>query len=182
MVYEYDVFLSYTTEYPFGTWVHETFLPLFKPYLKNAINREVNIFIDKQEISSGDAIPERIKRALSHSKCMVAMWSPSFFHSKWCMSECAIMLHRENKLGYRTIKNPTGLVIPVNVFDGDNFPEFTKNIKWLDCKNFTRVGEGFKKTERYVDFQDLLIRWVDDVANSIKNAPHWSVEWMIMNG
>src|SRR5659263_104899 len=99
MAYEYDIFLSYPTEYPFGPWVHETFLPLFRAYLKNSIygNANAKIFIDKYEIAPGDAWPEKIKRALSHSKCMVAMWSPSFFHSKWCMNECAIMLHREKK-------------------------------------------------------------------------------------
>ncbi len=178
MAYEYDVFLSYTTEHPFGTWVQETFLPLFKPYLKNAVNGNINIFFDRYGISSGDEWPEKIKRALLHSKCLVAMWSPSFFNSKWCNIECAIMLHREKKLGYRTIDNPSGLVIPVNVFDGDDFPAFAKRIQCLDCRNFVRVGEGFKKTERYVDFQDILITWVNSVANSIKKAPEWSAEWM----
>jgi hypothetical protein len=179
MAYKYDVFLSYVTESPFGEWVHEHLMPFFKPYLKNTLNQEVNIFVDRDEIYSGDAWPERIKNALAHSKCMVAIWSPSYFNSTWCKLECNVMLHREKKLGYRTIKNPRGLVLPINIFDGEHFPYYTRRIQYLDCRNFFRVSPGFRKTERYVDFQDLLIKWVYAVANSIKNAPPWSEKYEI---
>jgi len=177
VAYEYDVFVSYVTRFPSGDWVHEIFLPLFKPYLENALNRDVNLFVDKHEISSGDAWPERIKKALAHSKCLVALWLPSYFNSIWCLCECAVMLHRERQLNYQTIENPSGLIIPINLFDGEHFPDFAQQIQYLDCRNFFRVGSGFLKTERYVEFQDVLIEWIDDVANAVNNAPPWSEEW-----
>ncbi len=178
MEYEYDVFLSYKTGFPFGEWVHEIFLPFFEPYLGNALSHDANLFVDKHEISSGDAWPERIKRALANSRCLVAVWSPSYFTSNWCSYECAVMLHREHQLNYRTIENPGGLIIPTNVFDGEHFPDFVKRIQWLDCRRFFRVGEGFKKTRGYAEFQGVLIEWVDDVAKAINNAPPWSEEWL----
>jgi hypothetical protein len=179
MAYKYDVFLSYVTESPFGKWVHDHLLPFFEPYLKNALNQEVNLFVDRYEIYSGDAWPERIKNALAHSKCMVAIWSPAYFNSTWCKLECNVMLQREKQLGYRTINNPTGLVIPVNVFDGEHFPPYTRKIQCLDCRDFFRASPGFRNSPRYVDFEDLIIHWVYDVAKSINNAPPWSKEYEI---
>ena len=141
----------------------------------------MNLFVDKYEIHSGDAWPERIKNALAHSKCMVAIWSPAYFKSTWCKLECNVMFHREKQLEYRTQKNPTGLVLPIIVYDGVHFPPYTREIQHLDCRNFFRASPAFKNTERYVDFEDLIIDWVPDVAEYINNAPHWSenyVKWL----
>lgn len=180
MGYEIDVFLSYTTELPFGDWVHKHFLPLFEPYLNNALDREAELFVDKNRILSGDAWPERIKKALSVSRCMVAVWSPAYFRSNWCLHECAVMLYRERQLGYRTIKNPSGLIVPVNAFDGEHFPDFAKKIQWFDCRNFARVSPAFKYTKRHAEFEDLLVKWVvNDVTKAINNAPRWSKEWQM---
>lgn len=177
MAYEYDVFLSYTHAYPFGDWVHKHFLPFFKAYLENTLSRPVTVFVDRTGITSGDAWPLRLKRALARSRCLVAIWSPSYFRSTWCLYECAVMLHRERQLGYRTIANPQGLVLPITVFDGEHFPGFAKGIQYLDCKKYARVGDGFLKTERYIDFQDCLAGWVEDVAQAVASVPLWRKEW-----
>jgi TIR domain len=178
MAYKYDVFLSYTRAYPFGDWIHEHFFPLFAPYLSNALNRPATVFVDSPGISTGDTWPERLKNALACSKCLIEAWSPSYFYSGWCMYECAIMFHREQQLGYRTINNPSGLVLPINVFDGEHFPPFAKQIQYLDCRRFVRPGSGFTKTERYVEFQDIMITWIDEVARAVNNAPAWMPEWL----
>lgn len=177
MGYEFDVFLSYTTDYPFGDWVHEHFRPLFEGYLNNDLGRRARIFVDRDNIAPGEAWPERLARSLADSCCLVAIWSPSYFASTWCKNECAVMVYRENQLGYRTIKNPRGLILPVIVHDGESFPEFAKRMQSLNCKDFARIGEGFKKTERYVEFQDRIIPWSREVANIITHAPTWQPKW-----
>jgi len=146
MVYEYDVFYSYKTGFPFGDWVHEHLLPFLESYLGNALNRNVNLFVDRNGISSGDAWPERIKRALAHSRCLVAVWAPLYFNSLWCRYECAVMLYRERQLGYRTINNPSGLILPINVFDGEHFPDFAQEIQWLDYNTPQKL--------------DSMLRWI----------------------
>lgn len=182
MAYEYDVFLSYPTKFPFGAWIHETFIPLFKSYLGEYIF-EPTIFIDKYGISSGDEWTEKIRNAVMHSKCLVALWCPTyFFGSEMCKIECAIMLLREKKLGYRTITNPSGLINPVNIFDGDSFPDFAKRIQYLNCTDFVIDGEGFKKTPLYADFVKILKPWVDGVAKSINKAPDWSEDFLNLEG
>ena len=178
MSYEYDIFLSYNTEFPFGTWVQENLIPFLRPYTENTINRKVKIFHDRDGISTGDSWPERLKNAIAHSRCMVAVWSPSYFNSEWCMNECAVMLNREKRLGYRTSTTPNGLIVPICVFDGQHFPEFAKEIQYGDCRDYARVGEGFKKTTRYIEFQDHLVGWTRDIVESINAAPEWAEEWM----
>lgn len=178
MAYEYDIFISYRNEFPINQWVFEHFLPFLDPYLKNRLKRDVEIFIDRRRILGGDAWPERIKNALAHTRCLVPIWSPMYFNSDWCLRECAVMRYREQQLGYRTLENPRGLIIPVTVFDGECFPQFAQEIEYLDCKEYLRVGEGYKKTEKYVEFQDLLSEWTIDVSKAINNAPTWSSQWL----
>ena len=107
------------------------------------------------------------------------MWAPSYFKSEWCVKECYTMLFREAKLGYRTLKNPGGLVIPVNVSDGKSFPDFgDKAIHYFDCRKYIVDGDGFKKTEKYVEFQEKIEEWVKEVAVVIENVPPWNEEWL----
>ena len=169
--------MSYKTGFPFGEWVYEHLLPFLEPCLENALNRDVDVFVDRDNIFVGDAWPERLRRALAYSRCMIAVWSPAYFNSSWCLCECAVMLYRERQLGYRTLDNPGGLILPINVFDGEHFPHFARSIQYLDCRDYARVGPGFRGTRRYVDFQDRLLEWIPEVANAINAAPPWSEEW-----
>ncbi len=179
MGYYYDAFISYKRGFPFGTWVQETFLPLFEPLLTNALNLpSCNVFVDTDEILPGDAWPERLKNALAHSRSLVAIWSPSYFHSEWCKYEFSVMLERENLLGYRTDQNPLGLIIPVSVFDGEHFPIIAQRIQAKDFRAYARVGLGFQKTEKYFEFQNELFNWINQVAQVINQAPPWNENWI----
>ncbi len=88
------------------------------------------------------------------------------------------MLRRESELGYRTEENPTGLVLPVNASDGSGFPEFARNTQWLDCREYIIAGQGFEKTEMFVEFQVKVRKWSEDVALAISGAPAWNEEWL----
>lgn len=178
MSYMYDIFISYN--HATKDWVHEVFLPEFKKYLGEACQepKELKVFCDEEETAVGDSWPQKLKEALAHSKCMVSIWSPSYFKSDWCKRECAVMFYREKQLGYRTPVNPSGLVLPVNIHDGQNFPDYAKDIKFLDCRKYWRSAEAFKKTERYIEFQDKLIDWTEKVALAINNSPQWNEAWL----
>ena len=179
MDYEYDVFVSYKRDFPFGSWVHEHFLPFFSPFLASALNRaSVDIFVDTSAISTGDSWPRRLQRALGTSRCLVALWSPLYFNSAWCRRECAAMLRRERLLGFRTVENPAGLMLPICLFDGEHFPETTRSIQYGDCRKYFAVGEGFRKTELYVEFQKWMMAWVDDVARAVQTAPPWDARML----
>jgi hypothetical protein len=178
MTYAYDIFISYMHDAQMEGWIHNHLLPFINTFVGNALNRPAVVFVDRERISSGDSWPLKLQEAIAKSRCLVPIWSPLYFHSEWCRRECAAMFYRELKTGFRTIAKPQGLVVPINVYDGEFFPPKARNIQWIDCQRFWLVGEGFSKTERYIEFQDVLRAWSSDVASVIYNAPEWQHYWL----
>ncbi len=179
MSYKYDVFLSYNCKFPQGNWVNDIFYPFFKPFLEDALNvREVRIFKDTVEITSGQAWEARIKDALIHSRIMVSIVSPAYFLSEWCKKEFAFMDFRQRACNFMTVKNPNGLIVPLKISDGDNFSDYVKAFQIEHFNDYFRIGPGFEKTIRHVDMQEKLLDWVNEVANAHRNAPEWNDEWL----
>jgi hypothetical protein len=181
--YEYDVFLSYTHDTPFGPWVRETFFDVFEAWLRQALQgQKPKIFFDTSSIASGTAWPLVIRRGLATSRCLVAVWSPDYFVSKWCVRECCVMLQREKQLGYRTLENPSGLILPVQVYDRNHFPEavrsFVAETQALDCRDYANPAPMYKQTLRYVELIELIRVWTQRVAQVIYAAPPWRPEWL----
>lgn len=177
MAYEFDVFLSYLHDKPCGPWVHDHFLPYFEFQLGNALNRRPTIFVDRSGIHLGQKWPNRLKEALTLSRCLVGIWSPLYFQSAWCQSECAIICHREAQLGYGSGGNSEGLLVGVKVNDGRHFPAFAQSSQYADFEPYFFDGPGFTKSELYVEFQRAIGPLAIDVARVIQNAPPWSAEW-----
>jgi hypothetical protein len=179
MAYEYDVFLSYNRKYPHGKWVNENFYPLFKSYLEDALDiKEVKIFKDIEEIKSGQAWDSKIKSALLHSRIMVSIFSPAYFHSEWCKKEFAVIDYRQRRSGYQTVENPNGLIVPIKIFDGEHFPDYVnQTLQISDFNKYSRLGIDTSPTPLFVEFQDNLILWIKSVAHAYTNAPDWNEEW-----
>jgi len=178
MVYQHDVFISYSHGF-IEDWLNDYFIPQFKWRLEGAAGYEPTLFIDRDGISAGDSWPLRLKNALATSKCVVALWSPSYFNSKWCLKECYTMLHREDQYGFRSVENPGGLVIPINISDGQSFHTFgDKDIQYLDLRDYVIDGEAFKQTTTYVEFQKKIEKWSKDVAKAMESAPEWEEVWL----
>lgn len=175
--YQYDVFLSYTRSNLVGEWVQDYFSELFEEYLASALGRPARIFKDTQSIFTGDAWPLRIKEALAYSKCLVAVISPSYFRSIWCLKECHIMLAREVVEGFGISGNGSGLVIPVIARDGKHHPKYMRDIQSVDFKRFVKKGGAFTNSPRYIEFQDKMEEWTEQVAIAIEKAPPWKSTW-----
>lgn len=176
--YVHDLFLSYPHQDEHKTWVREIFVGILKLYLTEELGRPVNIFLDREDIHSGDAWPQRLKLALATSRILIPVWSIHYFNSDWCRAECSVMLYREERLGYRTLLNPSGLIHPVQLFDGKRYPLFARGIQSLDCTDYNLISDEYKKTPQYTELQRLVKRWVPDVAESIARAPKWMREWL----
>lgn len=178
MSYKFDLFVSYRHDGPYGEWVEKPFLDLFTTYLRNELGRDPIIFWDRSGIASGDEWPLKLLSALAQSRCLIAIWSPAYFQSEWCRKELALMLARERHCGYRTLEKPGGLIISVAIHDGDRFPDVAKRIQHPDWHLYARVGDGFRKTERFVEFQDKLTNWAPDVASAIAACPKWHATFL----
>ena len=174
MGYKNDVFISYSHRYQ--GWLQSTFLELFEHYLSETVNFDVKIFVDYQGIKGGDDWNNRIKHELIHSKCLVSIYSPAYFRSEWCVKEFAIMDFRQKEYGFRTMSNPDGLVIPINIFDGEHFPKYATSIQYEDFREFNK--DGIKNTSLYLPFQNKLESWVTNVAKAIQSAPTWDKNWL----
>lgn len=178
MAYEFDIFLSYKRGQQHGTWVNEILWPLLAPYIEDAVGgRDIRIFKDDREILSGSEWEKSIMKSLLNSRIMVAVLSPKYFNSEWCIREFQMFHYRQIRLGYMSEENTNGLIVPIKLNDGDYFPICVGKIQSLDCRNYFKTGEGFTKTTQYADLQDKLNAWSHDVAHAIKNSPEWSEEW-----
>ena len=73
----------------------------------------------------------------------------------------------------RSEKTAKDLVIPAILSPGSNLPESARETQWVDFSRFTISGEGFLRTERYVEFQDEIKAFAKRVAQVIADAPPW---------
>lgn len=178
MSYEYDVFISYKHTSMFGTWAESTFLPLFAEYLKEELARPTNVFFDRRGLLAAESFPLKLRHALATSRCMVALWTPSyFFDSPWCRAELTTMLMREIALGYPNVRRPRGLVAGVSLYDGDKFPAVARDRLPPKWDRYAFDGEGFKTTQEYIRFQQEMREWVPQIAEIVSSAPEWQESW-----
>ena len=175
--YHYDVFLSYTRNLV-GEWVQRHFYELFEEHLGSALGKQPSIFMDTESIAAGDDWPTRLQTALAHSRCIVAVISPAYFRSQWCLRECHTMLAREESEGYRTEANSRGLVIPVVARNGEHHPEYIRHIQSIDFRRYVRKGGAFLNSPRYIEFEDEMEKWTQQVADVIRHAPGWKSQWL----
>jgi hypothetical protein len=179
MAYNYDVFLSYNrSHFPHGNWVRNAFFPLFESYLSEALNKDVEIFIDTEAISSGQAWEAKIRQALIHSRVMVSVFSTAYFRSEYCKKEFAAIDYRQRKCGYMTVDNPNGLIVPLKIFDGDLFPKYiTANTHIQDFNRFALDGIETSRPPIYFEFQEELKKWTEHVRIAHENSPEWNEDW-----
>src|SRR6478735_9255706 len=98
MSYKYDMFLSYKHYAELRSWVFDIFFPELISSVELELGRKIKIFKDIEEISPTEidesTLIAELGRGLVHSRCMVAIWSPSYFHSRWCWGECRSFVKR----------------------------------------------------------------------------------------
>jgi hypothetical protein len=101
----------------------------------------------------------------------------SYFRSLYCLSELNLMRERERRFGCHTAKNARGLILPVIVHDGQHFPDYAKDIQFLDCRDYFIPGPGFQRTPKYLEFYERVREFSSSVASVIQEAPIWKEEF-----
>ena len=180
MAYIHDVFISYKRD-PFkDEWLLEHFMPLFSYFVREEIAAECGrlperIFFDQTDVSAasrtfdqhgiepGQQWRDALAQAIKTSRCLVALWSPMYFFSEWCLIE------------WESFRLRTGggqpLVIPMRVHDGESFPKPAKDLQAPDFSDFVIIGPGFKQTKAYPEFQQKLRGFARAVAKGVAQAP-----------
>lgn len=106
--YEWDVFISYKRRGSAGPFVSALRDQLVR-FLGDHF-QPVRVFLDDRDLDNG-APPEETLRALSLSRCVVAVWMPAYEESDWCCKEWLSMRARERTL--RSAGADVSLVYPV---------------------------------------------------------------------
>ncbi len=177
--YEHDIFISYSHKHPVLTWVQNHFEHELKNWLPQSMSYDPDVYIDWR-IETGADWPLELRKALKNSRCMVAVWSPTYFRSNWCNAEWKSMLAREAKLGFRTKDNPKGLVYPVKFFDGDLFPDEAKRTQQMDLIEWSNPYAQFRYTNRYDGFVSKIQQIAQEIAELISSVPQWQEDFPII--
>lgn len=177
--YDYDVLLSYAEDFS-GPWVRRYFQPLLAWLLEDALGRRPSIaLIDVTSEESTHPGP-LFRHALARSRCLVPIWSPSYFESTLGRYACLAMRAREHATACGTAANPIRLVFPVVVSDGHGFPQFTKEFHPpLNCRPYMIPVAAFESTEAYLHFQQDMQAWINShLLEAISYAPGCRAEWI----
>ena len=165
MSYEYDAFFSYKRDPQSDSW-HETVKEKLLFWLRMELHRpDVRIFFDTEDIRTGARWQQKLADSLRRSKCIVCVWSPLYFQSKWCVSEWRTFLEREKACQRE-------LVIPAAYHDGESFPGEATAKQMADFSNYTSIMPRFWDTELAVEFENKRLKsFAKDLATLIKNSP-----------
>lgn len=178
MAYQYDVFLSYPRTKSAGEWVRNHFHHLLVECLEDELAERPRVFFD-ETMTIGTRWPENIRSALLHSRMLVAVWTPTYFKSDWCMAEWMSMLERERLLGLGTGDQP-GLVFPVTYSDGKHFHPIARNTQSReDFKPYTCPVPILQSTALFVEFHAKMRSLAAEIAQRLDEIPEWQPDWPI---
>ena len=179
MTYEYDVFLSYTRSGGAGEWVRNHFFDTLHDCLNNAMPREPRIFVDWAQ-ETGIVWPDNLAHSLNRSRVMVAILSPPYFRSTWCLAEWSTMWQRQRSLGLGTGANPRSLIHCVQYADGDHYSEEARTLTLHDFRPWNIPRAVFAESVAYVNFFTEVRRFAESLAPQLERVPPHQEGWPIL--
>ena len=178
MPYSHDIFISYRRHSETLAWIKEHFLPLLEHRVGLELGRFPDIYVHEitDQIPAGATWPIELGEQLAGSRILVALWTRTYFNSRWCAEEMCHMLAREHESRCRTVANKFGLVVPAVIHDGKYFPDELGYIQKLEiqgCYN-TRMR---KDSDLAAQLSDVLDTHAPGFAGAIEQAPEWRSDW-----
>lgn len=175
--YIYHAFISYSRSGVAAEWLHNHFLPVLIDCLTNELPEQPELFVDAQ-IDVGADWPLNLVDALHHSCYMIALWTPPYFRSTWCVAEWNTMRQRERHLGLHTSANTAGLIYPIVLGDGDSFPlDARRTQQQRDLKQYAYPYRQFRDSQKYLAFHDTVQQIALDFAQLLTCVPTWNPDW-----
>src|SRR5216684_1749134 len=143
-------------------------------WLAHELGRDVQIFLDTEDIRVGTRWKTKLEDALLASKTIVCVWSPLYFQSQICVSEWKTFVERE--LSYRR-----ELIAPASFIDGECFPKEAKSRQIMDFSEYTSTAKYFWSTDGAVEFEKRCLRsFSRDLAALIRQAPPYRPDFPIV--
>lgn len=177
--YEYDVFISAASESPVEEWVSNHFVGMLKIHLGNEMPRAPKVFWYKEQETGVDWV-KNLQRILPRSSILIAVLSPHYFRSKWCMAEFESMQSREKQLGMATVEYPKGLIYPVLFSDGDWFNEVARVKYRKDLSEWRYHWPQFRNSLKYLEFDKAMREVAKELAKQFAAVPPWSADFPVI--
>jgi hypothetical protein len=173
VAYQYDAFFSYKRDPESDDW-HERVKDNLAFWLGQHLGREASIFFDREDIRIGTRWRTRLEEALKRSRCLICVWSPRYFQSRWCLSEWKTFEERSRQ-------TRSDLVLPASYFDGETFPQAARALQFRDFSPFASTMSRFWDTENAVTFEATCLRpFAHDLASTIQRAPSYDDSFPIV--
>jgi hypothetical protein len=96
--YQYDAFFSYKRDPESDEW-HRKVRDKLEYWVEFDLHQTPKLFFDTEDIRTGQRWHNKLEEALRTSKCVVCIWSPLYFKSKWCVSEWTTFEQRGQAFG-----------------------------------------------------------------------------------
>lgn len=128
------------------------------------------IFYDKNNLSEGQRWRKELKRAVLSSRVLVPLFSRQYFGSTSCRKELAYMLAKEKHSGI------SGLVVPVVIHDGEDFPSIVQEIQWLKLSQYANV-RMLKDSPNADKLCEKIMNWTPELKKAIVKAPTYDIAW-----
>ena len=170
--YDYDVFISYHRGGPVQQWVDQWFEQFLTTYLAFELDDEPRVFRDAHDLRTGDKWRSVLVTALGRTKCLVPIYTPTYFRSAWCSAEWSCFLERERA-------TQRDLIVPVQWHSSDKFPAEAKLSQLADFREFALVGPAFRNTEGFLLFERRMKEFCRDLARKVENAPPRDPAWNV---
>jgi hypothetical protein len=178
-VYEYDVFISYPREGAnVPAWVRTHFYPRLSELLDDHLDHQAKIFFD-ENVRGGGKWPQTLRAALQRTRILVAVCSPKYFLSEWCLAEWHSMAEREELTGTGSLGTSQGLIYPVIFCDSKNFPKYAHERRMRDLKEWNQPYPQFQESVAYLGFHREVTRIAEELEELIKLAPQWRADWPV---
>jgi hypothetical protein len=113
---------------------------------------------------------------LKRSRMLLAVLSPAYFRSTWCLTEWESMAARERPLG----EEPVGLILPIVAAGREILPASAKTRQWIDMSRWAIPMPQFRDTPRYVEFYQAVRGLAEVIAKNIERAPPWQEDFPII--
>jgi TIR domain len=173
--YMHHVFISYPAGDATTPWVTKLFEPELRKWL-GALIPGVKIFFDNRDLIPGDDWERVIITSHLRSCCLVPIWLPPYFESKWCMAEWTNMKKREQAIAQRD-GGPVALIYPVVFAGRENLPADARRTQAVDLSMFRSHSPEFINTRDFIEFERKMQKIADDLCERIQSVPNWSADW-----
>jgi MinD-like ATPase involved in chromosome partitioning or flagellar assembly len=156
-----DVFLDYAEGGIVREWMRE-FTPLLRTWLSESLGRDVRI-MDSAQIPVGANWESTVRMQMQRAGLIVAVVSPRYLSSAARMELLMSASEKGPSFG-----GPVVITLDKAVLS--DLPSMLRSTMIADFSDLAYVGEGFSRSERYVDFQDRVRKLASEMASRLKET------------